>query len=66
MLPLRGAVSSVISGISVHIIAGVTDKEQQSEGDFLNKEARYERAAEYLGVLRRIWTSAEPFDHAGR
>lgn len=52
--------------LSVHIITGVSDKEQQSEGDFLGKEARYERASEYLGVLRRMWTESEPFDHAGR
>lgn len=52
--------------LSVHIIAGVTDKEQQSEGDFLDKDARYERGAEYLGLLRRIWTAPEPFDHEGR
>lgn len=51
--------------LSLHIIAGVTDKEQQSEGDFLGKEQRYERAAEYLGLLRRIWTAPQPFDHAG-
>ena len=52
--------------LSVHIIAGVTDQEQQSEGDFLGKEARYERGSEYLSILRRIWTSPEPFDHAGQ
>jgi len=52
--------------LSVHIIAGVTDQEQQSEGDFLGKEARYERGSEYLGLVRRIWTSPEPFDHEGQ
>lgn len=52
--------------LSMHIIAGVTDKEQQSEGDFLDKDARYQRAAEYLGILRRMWTSETPFDHEGR
>ncbi|MFN7307985.1 MAG: LLM class flavin-dependent oxidoreductase [Acetobacteraceae bacterium] len=52
--------------LSVHIIAGVTDQEQESEGDFLGKEARYERGAEYLSLIRRIWTSPEPFDHTGQ
>ncbi len=52
--------------LSVHIIVGVTDREQQSEGDFLDKAARYERGAEYVGLLRRMWTAAEPFDHAGK
>ncbi|WP_421989256.1 LLM class flavin-dependent oxidoreductase [Roseococcus sp.] len=52
--------------LSMHIIAGVTDKEQESEGDFLSKDDRYARAAEYLGVMRKLWTSGTPFDHAGR
>lgn len=51
--------------LSLHIIAGVSDTEQESEGDFLTKDARYERAAEYLGVMRRLWTEDAPFDHAG-
>ncbi|MDB5380511.1 MAG: hypothetical protein JWO26_143 [Rhodospirillales bacterium] len=51
--------------ISLHIIAGVTDEEQESEGDFLAKDARYERAAEYLSVIRRMWTADAPFDHEG-
>ncbi|RVT89648.1 LLM class flavin-dependent oxidoreductase [Rhodovarius crocodyli] len=49
----------------LHIISGVTDKEQESEGDFLKKDDRYRRAAEYLGVMRRLWTADAPFDHHG-
>lgn len=52
--------------LSMHIIAGVTDKEQESEGDFLSKDDRYARAAEYLGVMRKLWTSDAPFDHLGQ
>ncbi len=52
--------------LCLHIIAGVSDQEQESEGDFLKKEARYERAAEYLSILRRMLTLNEPFDHEGR
>ncbi len=51
--------------LSLHIIAGVSDSEQESEGDFLKKDARYERAAEYLDVMRRLWTEDGPFDQAG-
>ena len=51
--------------LALHIIAGVSDQEQESEGDFLKKDARYERAAEYLGVVRRMWTLDKPFDHEG-
>lgn len=51
--------------VAVHIISGANDIEMQSDGDFVPKEHRYRRSAEYAGILRSIWTSAEPFDHAG-
>jgi alkanesulfonate monooxygenase len=52
--------------VVVHFIAGGSDAEQASEGDFLPKEERYERLEEYIRILRRAWTSAEPFDFDGR
>ena len=42
--------------IAVHIIAGVSDAEQRMDGDFQPKDVRYCRAAEYLSVMRRVWT----------
>src|ERR1700686_2702670 len=51
--------------MSLHIIAGTTDQDQASEGDFLPKNDRYRRAGEYLNVMRRMWTSETPFDHHG-
>jgi alkanesulfonate monooxygenase len=50
---------------SVHIISGAEDAEQQRDGDFLNKAQRYARTDEYVGLLRRLWTSDAPFDHEG-
>jgi alkanesulfonate monooxygenase len=50
---------------SVHIISGASDEEQQRDGDFLNKDERYARTDEYVGLLRRLWTSDTPFDHEG-
>lgn len=52
--------------VAVHIITGGDDREQRQDGDFLTKDERYARTDEYLEILRRIWTSAEPFDHAGK
>jgi len=52
--------------IAVHIITGGNDAEQRQDGDFLGHDERYARTDEYLGVLRRIWTSEQPFDHEGR
>jgi len=49
----------------VHVISGGSDSEQQRDGDFLDHDARYARTDEYLGILRRIWTEPQPFDHAG-
>ena len=51
--------------MSLHVIAGTSDQDQASEGDFLPKQERYRRAGEYLEVMRRIWTSDRPFDHHG-
>ncbi|MDR5667704.1 LLM class flavin-dependent oxidoreductase, partial [Burkholderia cenocepacia] len=45
--------------------SGGSDSEQQRDGDFLDHDARYARTDEYLGILRRIWTEAQPFDHDG-
>ncbi len=51
--------------VAVHIITGGDDAEQRQDGDFLTKDERYARTDEYLGILRRIWTSTQPFDHHG-
>ena len=50
---------------ALHIIAGASDKDNQRDGDYLPKTDRYARAGEYIDVMRRTWTSAEPFDHEG-
>jgi alkanesulfonate monooxygenase len=51
--------------LRVHIITGGRDAEQQRDGDYLTHDARYERTDEFLDILRRIWTSDTPIDHAG-
>jgi alkanesulfonate monooxygenase len=52
--------------VVVHFIAGGSDEEQAREGDFLNKEERYERQEEYIRILRLAWTSTEAFDFEGK
>ncbi|SNQ51946.1 putative alkanesulfonate monooxygenase [Frankia canadensis] len=49
----------------VHFIAGGDDHEQAREGDRLAKAERYARQSEYIDILRRVWASTTPFDHAG-
>jgi alkanesulfonate monooxygenase len=51
--------------LSLHIIAGTTDQDQASEGDFLPKTDRYRRGGEYLDVMQKMWRSDRPFDHRG-
>jgi alkanesulfonate monooxygenase len=52
--------------VAIHIIAGLSDAEQQSEGDFLEKPERYARAGEYLEIIRRMWREDKPFDYEGK
>ncbi len=52
--------------LAIHIITGKTDAEQWGDGDFSPKPERYERAAEYLALMRRTWGEAKPFDFDGR
>ena len=52
--------------LAVHIITGKSDAEQQGDGDYSPKAERYERAAEYLALMRKTWTSKDPFDFDGR
>lgn len=51
--------------LTVHFITGGNDHEQRREGDFLTKDQRYARTREYIGIVKKAWTSHEPFDHEG-
>jgi len=52
--------------IAVHIITGGDDADQRRDGDYLDKDRRYERTAEYLDIIKRIWSSDAPIEHAGQ
>jgi alkanesulfonate monooxygenase len=51
--------------LTVHVITGGTDHEQQREGDYLTKDQRYSRTREYMQIVKKAWTSHEPFDWDG-
>jgi alkanesulfonate monooxygenase len=51
--------------LTVHFITGGNDHEQRREGDTLTKDARYSRTREYIEIVKRTWTTHEPFDHEG-
>ncbi|MGC1412486.1 MAG: LLM class flavin-dependent oxidoreductase [Acetobacteraceae bacterium] len=52
--------------LALHVITGKTDAEQEGDGDFTGKAERYQRAQEYLHLLKRTWASDGPFDFEGR
>lgn len=52
--------------IALHTITGGSDAEQRRDGDYLGKADRYARSGEYLQILKKAWTSEEPFDFDGR
>jgi alkanesulfonate monooxygenase len=49
----------------VHLISGGNDAEQARQGDYLPKDRRYARTAEFLRLLRRAWTERAPFSFEG-
>ncbi|MGW7138245.1 LLM class flavin-dependent oxidoreductase [Streptomyces xanthophaeus] len=51
--------------LTVHFITGGNDHEQGREGDTLTKDERYARTREYIGIVKKAWTTREPFDHEG-
>jgi alkanesulfonate monooxygenase len=51
--------------LRLHAITGITAEPQ--EGDtLLDKAERYARTGEYLEIVKRTWTSDEPFDFEGK
>jgi alkanesulfonate monooxygenase len=51
--------------VAIHHITGGSDADQARDGDFVDKESRYRRTAEFIEVLRRTFTATEPFDYEG-
>jgi len=58
---LQAQVTATFQSVSdgrlrINVVAGGEDAEQRRFGDRLGHDGRYARAAEYLEVLRRLWT----------
>lgn len=51
--------------LTIHMITGGNDHEQQREGDFLGHDERYDRTREYIQILKRAWTEREAFAYEG-
>ena len=48
----------------LNIVTGGSPEEQRRFGDFADHDARYERTAEFIEIVRGAW-SGTPFDHEG-
>jgi alkanesulfonate monooxygenase len=51
--------------IVIHFINGGDEEDQRRDGDFLDHDSRYRRAAEYMEVVRTVLRATEPFDWNG-
>lgn len=51
--------------LAVHIISGGRDDDQAKDGDYVDHGGRYRRSAEYVDILRKVWTSPKPIYHEG-
>lgn len=62
------ATVDVLSGgrLSFNIVAGGSIGDQMREGDFLEHDQRYERATEYVSIMKQLWTTEEPINHEGK
>lgn len=49
--------------IGVHIVTAASDEEVKADGDYVSKVERYDRAREYIGILREMWSNPQPFNH---
>jgi alkanesulfonate monooxygenase len=49
----------------LNVVTGGDAAEQRAFGDFLGKEERYERTAEFLDIVGRLW-EGETVDYSGR
>jgi alkanesulfonate monooxygenase len=51
--------------VAIHHITGGDELDQKRDGDFADHDKRYARTAEFMTLLRRELTAAEPFDYEG-
>jgi alkanesulfonate monooxygenase len=62
---MAGSFQNLSDGrLLLNVVTGGESHEQRMYGDFLDKTGRYERCAEYLQVIRALWTG-ERVDHEG-
>ncbi len=67
MVQQINTLSGLINGrILLNTVAGSSISEQQSYGDFLSHDERYDRASEFLTVCNQLWRSNDEVNFEGR
>ncbi|MDM0087165.1 MULTISPECIES: LLM class flavin-dependent oxidoreductase [unclassified Variovorax] len=63
----KAATLQQLSGgrLELNVVAGSAAQEQRAYGDFLDHDQRYERAEEFVHLVRAVWRG-RPLQHAGR
>jgi alkanesulfonate monooxygenase len=57
---MAGSFQNLSGGrLLLNVVTGGESHEQRMYGDFLGKDARYERCDEFLHIVRELWTGAE-------
>jgi alkanesulfonate monooxygenase len=63
---MAGSFQNLSGGrLLLNVVVGGESHEQRMFGDFLDKEERYERCAEFLHIVRALWTG-ERVSYSGR
>ncbi|MFG2751425.1 LLM class flavin-dependent oxidoreductase [Streptomyces xanthophaeus] len=52
--------------VNLNLVAGISPMEQAYYGDFLDHDARYERADEFLEILHGLWENNGPLTYDGK
>lgn len=63
------ATLDAISGgnrVSLNLVSGSSEKDIHREGDYSDGLTRWERATEYVEVMKRAWSESGSFDHSGK
>ncbi len=63
---MAGSFQNLSGGrLLLNVVTGGESHEQRMYGDFLDKDGRYERCAEFLEIVKRLW-SGEVVNHRGK
>ena len=63
---MAGTFQNLTGGrLLLNVVTGGEDHEQRMYGDYLDKDARYDRCGEFLRLVKALW-SGDPISHEGR